>query len=198
MTATTLGLSDALFPKTQQRVLAVLFGNPERSFYTNELFRLVGAGSGAVQRELKRMTDAGLLNVTRIGNQKHYQANRDAPVFEELRSIVIKTFGVADQLRSALVPLANKVEVAFIYGSVAKGTDNSNSDIDLMLIGEGISHTEVIAAMMPVEAKVAREINPSIYSKPQWNKRLKEGNAFAVGVQKQAKIFLIGTEDDLI
>ncbi|MDP2759471.1 MAG: transcriptional regulator [Sideroxyarcus sp.] len=198
MTATTFGLSDALFPKTQQRVLAVLFGNPERSFYTNELFRLVGAGSGAVQRELKRMTDAGLLNVTLIGNQKHYQANRDAPVFEELRSIVIKTFGVADQLRAALLPLANKIEVAFIYGSVAKGTDNSNSDVDLMLIGEGISHSEVIAALMPAEAKVARKINPSIYSKQQWKKRLQEGNVFVKRVQEQAKIFLIGTEHDLV
>ena len=187
-----------MFSKTQQRVLAVLFGNPERSFYTNEILRLVGAGTGAVQRELKRMADTGLLKVTLIGNQKHYQANRDAPIFEELHSIVVKTFGVADQLRTALVQLAEKIDVAFIYGSVAKGTDNANSDIDLMLIGEQLSHAEVIAALMPAETRVARAINPSIYSKQQWHKRLLEGNAFVENVQKQAKIFLIGVENDLI
>jgi len=198
MQTTATGLSSALFSKTQQRVLAVLFGNPERSFYTNEILRLVGAGTGAVQRELKRMADTGLLKVTLIGNQKHYQANRDAPIFEELHSIVVKTFGVADQLRTALVQLAEKIDVAFIYGSVAKGTDNANSDIDLMLIGEQLSHAEVIAALMPAETRVARAINPSIYSKQQWHKRLLEGNAFVENVQKQAKIFLIGVENDLI
>jgi len=198
MQTTATGLSSALFSKTQQRVLAVLFGNPERSFYTNEILRLVGAGTGAVQRELKRMADTGLLKVTLIGNQKHYQANRDAPIFEELHSIVVKTFGVADQLRTALVQLAEKIDVAFIYGSVAKGTDNANSDIDLMLIGEQLSHAEVIAALMPAETRVARTINPSIYSKQQWHKRLLEGNAFVENVQKQAKIFLIGVENDLI
>lgn len=190
-------LSNVLFPKTQQRVLAVLFANPERSFYTNEILRLVGSGTGAVQRELKRMTEAGLLNITRIGNQTHYQANRDAPVFEELRGIVIKTFGVADQIRMALVPLVDKIDVAFIYGSVAKGTDHANSDIDLMLISDQITHPDAIPLLMPVEAKIARKVNPSIYTLAQWKKRMKEGNAFVKRVQQQAKIFLIGTENDL-
>ncbi len=197
MQAAAHNLSNVLFAKTQQRVLAVLFANPERSFYTNEILRLVGSGTGAVQRELKRMTEAGLLSVTQIGNQKHYQANRDAPVFEELRGIVIKTFGVADQIRMALLPLVNKVYVAFIYGSVAKGTDHAKSDIDLMLISDELTHPDVISLLMPVEKKVARVINPSIYTMSQWKKRLAEGNIFAKRVQQQTKIFLIGTENDL-
>lgn len=190
-------LSNVLFPKTMQRVLAVLFANPDRSFYTNEILRLVGSGTGAVQRELKRLAESGLLNVTQIGNQKHYQANRDAPVFEELRGIVIKTFGVADQIRMALLPLVNKVNVAFIYGSVAKGTDHVKSDIDLMLISDELTHPDVISLLMPVEEKIARVINASIYTMAQWKKRLEEGNTFAKRVQQQAKIFLIGTENDL-
>lgn len=194
---TSRSLSNVLFPKTQQRVLAVLYANPDRSFYTNEILRLVGSGTGAVQRELKRMTDAGLLNVTRIGNQKHYQANRDAPVFEELRGIVIKTFGVAEQIRKALVPLADKVSVAFIYGSVASGTDHAKSDIDLMLISDKLTHADVIAVIPPLEARIARPVNPSIYTMAEWQKRLAEGNNFAKRVQQQAKIFLIGTEHDL-
>ncbi len=197
MQAAAHNLSNVLFAKTQQRVLAVLFANPERSFYTNEILRLVGSGTVAVQRELKRMTEAGLLSVTQIGNQKHYQANRDAPVFEELRGIVIKTFGVADQIRMALLPLVNKVYVAFIYGSVAKGTDHAKSDIDLMLISDELTHPDVISLLMPVEKKVARVINPSIYTMSQWKKRLAEGNIFAKRVQQQTKIFLIGTENDL-
>ena len=191
------GLSNVLFSKTQQRVLAVLYANPDRSFYTNEILRLVGSGTGAVQRELKRMTDAGLLTDTRIGNQKHYQANRDAPVFEELRGIVIKTFGVADQIRTALLPLADKVSVAFIYGSVASGTDHAKSDIDLMLISDKLAHPDVIAVMTPLEARIGRPINPSIYTMTEWQKRLADGNNFVQRVQQQARIFLIGSEHDL-
>ncbi|MDO8311220.1 MAG: nucleotidyltransferase domain-containing protein, partial [Sideroxyarcus sp.] len=149
------------------------------------------------QRELKRMTEAGLLNVSKIGNQKHYQANRDAPVFEELRGIVIKTFGVADQIRMALLPLADKIKAAFIYGSVAKGSDHAKSDIDLMLISDQLTHPDVISLLMPVEQKLSRTINPSIYTVAKWKKRLADGNEFANRVQQQAKIILIGIEDDI-
>ncbi len=197
MQSSNSGISDALFSKTQQRLMGVLFANADRSFYTNEILRLVGAGSGAVQRVLKRMTDAGLLPVRQVGNQKHYQANRNAPVFEELRGIVIKTFGIADQLRQALLPLVGKVSVAFIYGSVASGVDNARSDIDLMLISDQISYPDVIAAVSPFEAKIARPVNPTIYSLAEWKQRLTEGGGFVKRVQEQPKIFLIGTENDL-
>ena len=127
------GIASALFSKVRQRVLAVLFGNPHRSFYANELIALAQSGTGAVQRELATLSEAGLLTVKRQGNQKHYQANTDAPVFAELRGLVLKTMGLADVLRAALAPLAPQIELAFVYGSVAKQQDTANSDIDVMI-----------------------------------------------------------------
>src|ERR1700678_1755417 len=137
---TTPGVADALFSKVQQRVLAVLFGNHSRSFYANELIALASSGSGAVQRELAQLEAAELVTVKRIGNQKHYQANASAPIFEELRGLVLKTSGLVDVLRAALAPLAAQIDQAFIYGSVGKGSDTAKSDIDLLVIGETLTY----------------------------------------------------------
>src|ERR1039458_9830921 len=117
------GVADALFSKVQQRVLAVLFGNPARSFYGNELIALAGSGSGAVQRELARLAAVGLVTVRKIGNQKHYQADPTAPIFDDLRRLVMKTSGLVDIMRSALAPIAVEIVAAFVFGSVAKGVD---------------------------------------------------------------------------
>ena len=125
-------VADALFSGLQQRLLAVLFGQPDRSFYGNELLRLTGTGRGALQRELEKLVSADLVTVTPIGNQKHYQANAAAPIFAELRGIVMKTLGLADVLRTALNAVADRIELAFVFGSVARGTDTATSDIDLM------------------------------------------------------------------
>ena len=127
------GLADALFAKVQQRVLGVLFGNPLRSYYANEVIALARSGTGAVQRELGRLEASGLVTVRRVGNQKHYQANAGSPVFEELRALVLKTVGLADVLRAALAPMAKDIRAAFVYGSVAKRQDTATSDIDLMV-----------------------------------------------------------------
>src|ERR1700683_3040194 len=127
-------LSNALFSNVQQRVLALIFGRPERSFYTNEIVRTIHSGSGAVERELSRLEQSGLVSVERIGNQKHFRANRESPIFDELRGIVLKTVGLADPLRQSLAPYINKIKAAFVYGSVAKGADTARSDIDLMVI----------------------------------------------------------------
>lgn len=190
-------LSDALFSKVQARVLGLLFGNPDRSFYANELFRLAGSGTGAGVRELGKLSAAGLITVNKVGNQKHYQANRDVPIFEELRGIVLKTFGMADVLRQGLLPIADKTSVAFIYGSIAKGTDTSKSDIDVMVIGSDIAYPEVYAALMPAEAQLGRKVSPTIYSKDDVAKKLNEGNSFLTRIMAQPKIFLIGSEHDL-
>jgi len=190
-------LSDALFSKVQRCVLGLLYGNPDRSFYANELFRLAGSGTGAVMRELAKLADSGLVTVNKIGNQKHYQANRDAPIFEELRGIVLKTFGMAHVLRQGLLPFSNKIAVAFIYGSVAKGTDTAKSDIDVMVIGDDLAYPEVYSALMPVEQQLGRKINPSIYSNEDVQLKLKKGNAFLTRIMTQPKIFLIGSERDL-
>src|ERR1017187_7180126 len=143
------GIGEALFTKVQQRVLAVLFGNPTRSFYANELIAVASSGSGAVQRELAQLEAAELVTVSRVGNQKHYQANSSAPIFEELHGLVLKTSGLVDVLRAALAPLAAQIDQAFVYGSVAKGTDTSKSDVDLMVICEGVAYAELFAALEP-------------------------------------------------
>jgi len=188
------GLADALFAKVQQRVLAVLFGHPNRSFYANEIIRLAGSGSGAVQRELARLEAAGLVTVTRSGKQKHYQANAASPVFEELRAFALKTFALADVLRAALSPLAERVRAAFVYGSIAKGEDVAASDIDLMVIAEDLAYADLFAAVEEASARLGRKVAPTIYSPREWATRREEANAFVVRVLAQPKLWLLGDE----
>jgi predicted nucleotidyltransferase len=197
MGTNSIKLADALFSKVQQRVLAVLFINPERSFYTNEIVRHADMGVGAVQRELAKLVASGLVLVQKIGNQTHYQSNRAAPIFEELRSIFIKTAGLADVLRAALEPLAGKITLAFIYGSIAKGSDNAGSDIDLMLVGEGLAYADVYSALAACEAQLGRPVNPAIYSMAELRRRLGDDNGFVTKVLAQPKIFLIGSGNEL-
>ena len=189
--------ADALFTKTQQRVLAVLFGQSQRSFYANELIGLAQSGSGAVQRELARLEASGLVTMHRIGNQKHYQANRDAPIFDELRGIVLKTFGVADVLRAALASLLPLVELAFVYGSLAKGTEHAGSDVDLMVIGLLPSNAQLLEALLPAHGQLGRVVNPTLYTPDEFAQRVRDGKSFIVRVLEQPKIFVKGTEIDL-
>lgn len=190
-------LANALFGGVQQRLLGVLFGSPDRSFYRNELMRLAGSGKGALQRELDRLEKSGLVTVREVGNQKHYQANRDAPIFEELRGIVIKTFGLADLLRQALLGLAGKINAAFIFGSVAKRSDTARSDVDVFVVSDDLGYQELFKALQPVEKKLRRKINPTVYSGAELAHKRAEHNAFVSRVLKQPKIFLVGGESDL-
>lgn len=189
--------TDALFSKTQQRVLAVLFGQPQRSFYANEIIALAGGGSGAVQRELAKLEAAGLITSHRVGNQKHYQANADAPIFAELRSIVVKTFGLADVLRTALAEIEPQIALALVYGSVAKGNEHAASDIDLLVVGEQLSHSQLLAALLPVQQTLARPINPTLYTAAEFAQRVSEGRSFITRVLEQPKIFVKGNADDI-
>ena len=186
------GVADALFTKVQQRVLAVLFGNHARSFYANELIALACSGSGAVQRELAQLEAADLVTVRRVGNQKHYQANASASIFEELRGLVLKTSGLVDVLRAALAPLAAQIDQAFIYGSVAKGKDTAKSDIDLMLISENVAYADLFAALEPATKRLQRTVNPTLYSPTEINKRILDDNAFVKRVLAQPKLWVIG------
>jgi len=193
----TSSLADALFPKGRQRVLAVLFGNPGRSFYANEVIALAQSGTGAVQRELAALSEAGLLTVTKQGNQKHYQANADAPVFAELRGLVLKTMGLVDVLRVALAPLAPQIDLAFVYGSVAKQRDTAHSDIDVMIVSAGLGYADVFGALESAAATLGRKVNPTLYTPAEIAKRIKLDNAFVTRVLKQPKIWLIGNEQQL-
>ncbi|SDX00325.1 MarR family transcriptional regulator [Marinobacter mobilis] len=183
-------IADALFTKTQQRLLALLYGHPDQSLYLNELVRMAQVGRGAVSRELVKLTDAGLVTVTRQGNQHHYQANADNPVFQELSQLVQKTFGIADLIRAALSPLAPQLEQAFIYGSVAKGEAHAASDVDLMLVGDDLSYSDIMELLAPVETQLQRTINPTLYSPADFAKRLAEGQSFITRVLEQPRINL--------
>lgn len=191
------GLGDVLFTKTQQRVLGLLFGSPDRSFYSNELVRLSGVGNGTVQRELGQLVGSGLVRAGLIGNQKHYQANRAAPIFDELRGIVLKTFGLADVLRARLEPLAKRIHVAFVYGSVAKGSDTATSDIDLLIVSDHVAFADVIDALANTQEAFGREVNPSIYKRVEFEKKVSEEGGFLNRVLEAPKIFLIGTDHDI-
>lgn len=193
----TTGVANALFTTTQQRVLGALYGNPQRSFTVSELIASTGAGSGAVQRELAKLTISGLLTVRPVGNQKHYQANPAAPIHGELVAIMQKTVSLAEPLREALAPLAARIEQAFVFGSIAKRSDTARSDIDLMIVSAKLGYADALTALADVEEKLGRKINPVIYSPAELAKRIKSDNAFVKRVLEQPKIWLIGGEDDL-
>ena len=190
-------LSNALFTKTQQQILHLLFGQPEKSFYSKELVERAGIGTGTVHRELKKLSEAGLLTVKRIGNQKHFQANPSSPIFEELKGIVRKTFGLSDPLREVLENHKDKIELAFIYGSIANRTDNANSDIDLMLVSDKITYPDLLVSFSELENDINRQINPTIYTTKEFQNKILSENNFVVRVIKQPKIFLIGSERDI-
>jgi predicted nucleotidyltransferase len=188
-------LADALFPKVRQRVLAVLFGTPDRSFYANEVIALAQSGSGAVQRELVGLSEAGLLTVTRLGNQKHYQANASAPVFAELRGLVLKTMGLADAVRAALVPLAVQIELAFVYGSVARQQDTAQSDVDVMIVSPSLGYGELFGALESATVALGRKVNPTLYTPTEWSERIAQDSVFVTRVLQQPKIWFIGNEE---
>lgn len=190
-------LAGALFTQTQQRVLGLLFGQPQRRFTVSELIALTGAGSGAVQRELAKLAKSGLVTMQRVGNQKHYQANPAAPIHDELVGIVRKTVGLAEPLREALAPLASRIDAAFVYGSVAKGSDHAGSDIDLMLVSDDLAYADVMLALHPLIERLGREINPTLYTRKELQRRLLDGNAFATRVLDQPQLWLIGDKDVL-
>lgn len=193
----TSSLADALFPKVRQRVLGVLFGNVGRSFYANEVIALAQSGTGAVQRELVALAGCGLLSVTKVGNQRHYQANANSPLFSELRGLVLKTVGLADVLRTALAPLAGQVEAAFVYGSVAKQQDTAQSDIDVLIVSAPLAelgYADVFGALDGASAQLARKVNPTLYTPADLAKRIQNDNAFVTKVLSQPKIWLMGDE----
>ena len=189
--------ADALFSTTQQRVLGLLFGQPDRSFYATELIGMTGAGSGAVQRELARLETSGLVSVHRLGTQKHYQADPKSPLFEELVGIARKTVGLAVPLRAALAPLASRIAAAFVYGPVAKRRDTSRSDIDLMVVSDRLTYADIFPTLEKAAKKLGRAVNPTVYSRKELARRVKDGNAFVKRVLAQPKVWVIGTEHDL-
>lgn len=196
LTMSSISIGDALFTKTQQRVLGLLYGKPDKSFYANEIVRWADMGRGTVRRELERLVSANLVLVSRTGNQLHYQANPENPVFTELTGMVRKTFGVADVIREALQPLNKQIQLAFIYGSISKGTDVKTSDIDLMLVGKGLVYGDVMDLLLSLETSLQRPINPTIYTPAKFRQNLNQGSSFLTRLMEQPIIMIKGIIND--
>jgi len=192
-----MAMSELLFPNRYRRaVLSMLLMNPERRVHLRELARLTGASPGTLKKELDALTEAGLLNVQRVGNQTHFSANAQHPVYPELSGLIRKTTGLHDVLARALEPLADGVVAAFVFGSVASGTEAAHSDVDLMVIGTA-SFGEVVNAVYEAQAAVGREINPKVMKREEWQAKRGAGQAFLNEVMHKPKLFILGTADDL-
>ena len=191
-----LTAGDALFGKVRQAVVGLLFANPEREYYQGEIRTAVGARLYAVQQELRRLTAAGLVIAARRGNRVYYHANQQAPLFPDLRSIARKTTGLARVLGQALAPLQGRIEVAFVFGSLASGAAGPESDVDLMVIGEADLRT-VAPLLAEARETLRREINAVVMSPEGWRTDLRGGDHFLATVQTGPKIFLIGDESEL-
>ena len=188
-------LSAVLFPGTKRKILALFFLNPDREYYFSEVVRLTGTRQGVIQRELKNLADAEILNVEKRGRQKFYSVNRKHPIFEDLRNIIFKTFGVIGKIREALRPLEDKVKVAFVYGSFARGEEVSGSDLDLFVVGK-IPLEELVSALSTSEQAIGREINTALFSEMEFKSKWSKKNHFLRSVAKTEKEYVIGSEDE--
>jgi predicted nucleotidyltransferase len=189
-------LTETLLGKTRRSILSILYGHADETFYLRQLVRVAGGGTGAVQRELKALTDAGIILRLVKGRQVYYQANARCAVYPELKSLVMKTAGMGDALKIALVPLAERIQLAFIYGSVAHGGESRDSDVDLFVVGD-VTLAELVEALGPVQLTLNREINPTVYPVDEFRARQEAGHHFIKTVLEGSKVFLIGEENDL-
>jgi len=188
-------LGDLIFGQTRGRILALLYGHPDRTFFVRQISRHAGTSPGAVQRELETLSQLGLIGRSASGRQVYYQANRAHPVYAELHSLIAKTVGVFHLLGSALAPLAKRIRLAFVYGSMARRNENAESDVDLMIVGD-VTLDEVLAQLAPVEREIGREINPTVYSTEEFRTRLEVGNHFLQSVLRGEKVILLGDLDE--
>jgi predicted nucleotidyltransferase len=190
------GVASGLFGSVQQQVLALLYGQPAREFRTSEVIHLAKSGTGAVHRVLLKLDRAGLLESWRLGNQKYYRANRQSPVFQELHGLIIKTVGLAEPIRDALKSVSRQVAGAAVYGSVAKGTDTSNSDVDLLVLSDDLSHPDLYEALRPVEVAIGRPINPTLMTPGEWETKVRTPGTFAARIAQHPMVLVMGTVND--
>lgn len=190
-----VGLADALFTRTQQRVLALLYGQPDRLFLQQELIERAASGSGAVRRQLERLVAAGLVTIERTGVLKQYRANREAPIYQELRGIVLKTIALTDPLRHALRPLRKQIHLALLYGSLARGEDRASSDIDLLVVADDLPLERLFARLAPLEKKLGRKVNPTLYTTAEYARRRNAMNPFLQKVLSGPRIVLMEDPD---
>ncbi len=188
-------LGALLFGAYRRRVLALLLMHPEQSFHVREIARITGKPAGTLYRELNALAQAGLLARKTVGNQVHYRADPTCPIYEEMRGILRKTFGIADVLREALKPLADRIKFAFVYGSVARGEERAGSDVDVMIVGR-LKFSDAVLALSPAEESLRREVNPHVYSAREFQAKVAGGDPFLTRVLEGPKIYLFGADDD--
>jgi predicted nucleotidyltransferase len=193
--STSVGIASALFSATQQKVLGLFFGQPDRSYLTTEVIARCGGGSGGVQRELARLTASGLLEVERVGRQAHYRANTASPVFAELAALVRKTVGLVDPLRLAVSTLADEVVLALVYGSVARGEAKASSDVDLLVVSDSLQLEDLYRALAGAERQLSRPIHPTLMTQREFQKRRSEAGSFVQRVLGGPVEWLIGGPD---
>jgi uncharacterized protein len=186
-----LELGETLFGKTRRAVLALLFGRSDEQFYLRQIARITGTALGAVQREVKALSRAGLIEILRSGNQVFFRANTDCAIFKEIKAIVAKTFGVSEVIRSALARAKHEIVVALVFGSIARGTEKRRSDLDLLIVG-GIGYGEVVETLQEAQDALGREINPVVLTREEFQTRTKKLDPFLKRVISGEKVFVIG------
>lgn len=191
------GSNPGLLSPVQRRLLGLVYGQPDRRFQGAELIRLAGSGTGATHRQLQQLTASGLFAVTPVGNQKYYQANRASPIFSELHSIVLKTIGLAQPLRDALLKVADQIQAAFVYGSIAAGNERAESDVDVMVISDTLNYAEVFELLQSVEQTLARKINPTVMRPDDWARKRALSDSFASRIAAGPKIWVIGDDSTI-
>ena len=189
-------LSSLLFSEYRKRILGLLLLNPNASYHVRELARLTNTAAGTLHKELTKLTVGGILQSKKVGNQVHYSADLACPIYEELASILRKTSGLADVLVEALINVKDQISIAFIFGSVARGEQQSSSDVDVMIIGS-LGFGDVIQLLHPAQAILQREINPVVYSIEEFQRRVKNNDSFVNEVLAKPKLFIIGSENEL-
>lgn len=189
-------LSDVLFGEYRKRILGLLLLHPEQGYHVRELARLTNTSAGTLHKELSKLSNAGILQSKKVGNQQHYSANMQCPIFEELASIFRKTSGLADVIANALSSAKNQIQLAMVFGSVARGEEQANSDIDVMVIGD-ISFGDVVSLLHESQATLRREINPVVYSVDSFKTRVEKNDSFLKEILNKPKLFIIGSEHEL-
>ncbi|MBU0606363.1 MAG: nucleotidyltransferase domain-containing protein [Armatimonadetes bacterium] len=177
-------------------MLALLYGRPDEEFHLRDIIRYSGVGHGAVQRELSQLVCAGLVSRRKQANLALFRANRHSPIYAEVHGLVAKTAGVVETVRAALQPLSGRIAVAFVYGSVAAGTETSASDLDLMLVG-AVTLDEVVPVLMGAHEQVGREINPNLYTPDDFGARVRDRDRFLSTVLEGPRLYVIGGDHEL-
>lgn len=193
---TDRSVSSVLFGRTRRAILSLLYGHPERSYYLREVVRLTGFGLGSVQRELAQLTEVAIIRRRTSGNQVHFQANSDSPIFEDLKNLILKTAGAGETIREALRPLRDRIAVAFIYGSIARGDEGPRSDVDVLIVGD-VSFAEALGALRGAQERLDREINPGIYPVEEFRAKAAADHYFIREVLNGPIILVAGEADEL-